>query len=109
MAGLLRLLFIIPVTLIGIGFALANRHLVIVDFDPFKTDEPTIVAFAAPLYLVVFSSIIFGVILGGLASWIAQGRHRRAARYARNEASRLRDELESSARNTNKQKTIATI
>lgn len=109
MATLLRLLFLIPVALIGVGFALANRHLVTLDFDPFKPDEPTVVAFAAPLYLVVFVSIIFGVVLGGFASWLAQGRHRRAARYARNEASRLRDELESASRNTSNQNPIATI
>ncbi len=109
MAGLLKLFFIIPVTLIGVGFALANRHLVTIDFDPFKTDEPTVVAFAAPLYIVVFASIILGVILGGFASWVAQGRHRRAARYARNEASRLREELESGSRNLSKQNTVATI
>jgi hypothetical protein len=67
------------------------------------------VAFAAPLYIVVFASIILGVILGGFASWVAQGRHRRAARYARNEASRLREELESGSRNLSKQNTVATI
>ena len=35
-----------------------------------------------------------GVLLGGMASWLAQGKHRRAERRYRREASRLRATVE---------------
>ena len=45
---------------------------------------------ALPLFVVVFATLMLGVLIGGFASWIGQGRHRRAARQARAEVERLR-------------------
>lgn len=81
---------LIPVVVVVLAIALANRHLVTVALDPFAVAEgrpgPQI---AAPLYLVLLLSVMVGIIIGGVATWIEQGKHRRAARRATAEARRL--------------------
>ena len=69
----LRWIVGLPIALVVISFAVANRQWVTVSFDPFSKDAP----FAA----VVF----FGLIAGWIACWIAQGKWRRSAREARRE------------------------
>lgn len=93
MVSFFRLLFFVPLGVLGLGFALANRHPIVVAFDPFASADVNGAAITAPLYLVVFIAIIFGVVLGGVASWLAQGKHRRKSRLARAEAERLRADL----------------
>ena len=47
-----------------------------------------------PLFAVVLAAIAVGVLVGGLASWIAQGKHRKAARRNRREVEALRYETQ---------------
>lgn len=89
MKTLLRLIIFLPLGLVLIAFALANRHLVTVGIDPFASLQPS-GGMALPLFVVVFATLMLGVLIGGFASWIGQGRHRRAARQARAEVERLR-------------------
>lgn len=71
-------------------FAFANRQIVSVSFDPFVSGDTPAFAIAAPLFLVLLLTLIVGVIVGGAAVWLSQGRFRRAARQSRAEADRLR-------------------
>jgi uncharacterized integral membrane protein len=89
-------LIVIPLGLIFIIFAVANRHFVTVSFDPFNSATPT-VAVTLPLFVVIIAVAILGVIAGGTATWVRQRRWRRAARQheadtrqARAEADALR-------------------
>jgi uncharacterized integral membrane protein len=90
MIRFLKLLLLLPVVVAVLAVALANRQSVNVSLDPFAAAEghpgPQIVA---PLYLVLLVSVMVGVLIGGVATWIEQGRHRRAARRAIAEARRL--------------------
>lgn len=72
-------LVLIPLLLICVIFAVANRHFVTVSFDPFNSSTPT-VAVTLPLFVVIIASAILGVIAGGMTTWFRQGRWRRAAR-----------------------------
>ena len=72
-------LVVIPLGLIFIIFAVANRHWVTVSFDPFNSTTPMI-AVTLPLFVVIIASAILGVIAGGMTTWFRQGRWRRAAR-----------------------------
>ncbi|WOJ89157.1 lipopolysaccharide assembly protein LapA domain-containing protein [Methylocapsa polymorpha] len=109
MMRFLKLLLLLPVVLGVLAIALANRQLVMVSFDPFAAAEghpgPQI---AAPLYLVLLVSVMVGVVIGGVATWIEQGRHRRAARRAIAEARRLTAEATrfSSSKSLDKRKTL---
>ena len=85
-------LVVIPLGLFFIIFAVANRHLVTVSFDPFNSVTPT-VAVTLPLFVVIIAVAILGVLAGGMASWFRQGKWRRAARQHEVEAQKARSQL----------------
>jgi uncharacterized integral membrane protein len=86
----LQLVVLVPLAVIGLALAVANRHDVRVSFDPFSSDQTGEIQ--APLFVVLILAVMFGVLLGSLATWFAQGKHRRALREQRAEAARVRDE-----------------
>jgi hypothetical protein len=47
-----------------------------------------------PLFVLLLSTLVVGVIIGGIAAWLRQGRWRRAARRAETEVRVLRSETE---------------
>ena len=84
-------LVVIPLGILFIVFAVANRHWVTVSFDPFNSTNPA-VAVTMPLFAVIIVSAILGVAAGGMATWFRQGRWRRAARQHEADARRARSE-----------------
>jgi uncharacterized integral membrane protein len=90
MKRLLEVLILLPLAIIGLALAVANRHAVKVSFDPFTST--TTGAVEAPLFIVLIIAIVIGVLLGGFFTWLSQGRHRRALRESRAEAARLRSQ-----------------
>jgi uncharacterized integral membrane protein len=90
---------LVPLCAVLIVFALANRQLVVVNFNPFATAESIEATNAGmPLFLVIFAVLLIGVVLGGIATWFAQGPHRREERHFRRETDRLHRELEAARR-----------
>lgn len=71
-----------PALLFGIIVALANRDRVRLSFDPFSADDPAIF-FNLPLFLIIFSAALVGILIGGMAAWNGQSRWRSEARRAR--------------------------
>ncbi|HJW39865.1 MAG TPA: LapA family protein [Rhizomicrobium sp.] len=59
-------IFGIPLALVAVWIALANRAPVIVSLDPFSQDSPAI-SLEMPLYLLLFAAVLIGVLLGGFA------------------------------------------
>ncbi len=94
MIRFIRLVVFAVAAIILLPFAFANRQIVTVSFDPFSSTENSAFATSAPLFAVVIVSAMLGVIAGSAATWVSQGRHRRAARRHRAEADKLRAELE---------------
>lgn len=93
MKTILKALILVPIALAIVLFSVANRASVQVSLDPIS-DAPQL-AYNMPLFAVVLVSIAAGVLIGGLASWIAQGKHRKAARRNRREVEALRSETQS--------------
>ncbi|SFK45909.1 LapA family protein [Methylocapsa palsarum] len=93
MKTFLKLLLLLPVALAGVAIDIANRHPVTVFFDPFTEGESSGYYMTARLSVVLLVAVMIGVLLGGIAMWFEQGRHRQAARKARGEAKTLRSEL----------------
>ena len=83
---------LIPLGLIFVVFAVANRHLVTVSFDPFNSTDPSI-AVSLPLFVVIIGVAILGVVAGGSATWLQQRRWRRAARQHEADARQARAQL----------------
>jgi len=82
-----------PVAALVIVFAISNRHSVTLVLDPFGGLASGL-TFQSPLYLVIFASLLLGVLAGGVAAWLKQGKHRRAAREARAEARKYQEEAQ---------------
>lgn len=84
-------LVVIPVFVLLVVFAVANRHFVTVSFDPFNSIDPS-VAVTMPLFAVIILAAILGVATGGMATWFRQRHWRRAARQHEADARRARSE-----------------
>ena len=86
-------LILVPLAIVLITFAVANRQIVIVSLDPFDQAHPALTR-ALPLYLLMLMLLIGGVVVGGIAAWLRQGKWRRAARRADAQARELRAEVD---------------
>jgi uncharacterized integral membrane protein len=84
---------LVPLCAALIVFALANRQSVVVNFNPFASADAG-ATLGVPMFLVLFAVLLIGVVLGGIATWFAQGAHRREERHFRRETERLHRELE---------------
>jgi hypothetical protein len=92
MKAFLKALALVPVAAVVLGIAYANRHFVRIGFDPFDPG-PSQYDVNTPMFVVLFAVLMLGIVVGGAASWRAQGKYRREARLYRAEAERLRAEL----------------
>jgi uncharacterized integral membrane protein len=91
MRKFLTAVVLIPLGLIFIIFAVANRHVVTVSFDPFNNDIQE--GIRLPLFVVIISVAILGVLAGGIATWLGQHRWRRSSRRYQAEAIEARTQL----------------
>lgn len=83
----------LPLAVLAVGFAIANRQWITVSFDPFSRDTP-FAAIDMPLWALIFFGCFIGLGTGWIAAWLAQGKWRRAAREARIEVLREQREIE---------------
>lgn len=90
MIRFLKALILVPVAVVVVLLAVANRQDVTLSFDPFSP-EPLFSA-VLPLYAVLFGAVALGVVVGGIGSWLSQSGTRERARYHRREADRLAKE-----------------
>lgn len=97
---IVTVLILLPVALLIVMFAVANRGPVTIALDPFGGEPPMFTA-ALPLFLLLLTALIAGVIVGGAAAWSRQRKWRRRARRlaadlkaAQAEAAALRRRLE---------------
>lgn len=87
MLRLLAWLILLPLVLVFVAFAVANRHSAVVSFDPLPYQaEPSV-------YALVLSGIFIGLLVGGIGAWVRGSRWRRRARAAERRAARAEDEL----------------
>ena len=88
-------LILVPLAIVIIALAVANRQRVTLSLDPFGTDQNA--AFTAPplpLFLVLIATLILGVVIGGAASWLRHGGWRRTARRLQRELAALRGDID---------------
>src|SRR6476469_7252085 len=92
MRKFLTAVVLIPLGLIFVVFAVANRHAVTVSFDPFNSTDPSL-GVRLPLFVVIIAVAILGVVAGGSATWFRQRHGRRAARQHEADARQMRAQL----------------
>ncbi|TLP46061.1 LapA family protein [Cohaesibacter sp. CAU 1516] len=102
---LFQLLILVPVGIVLVSLAVANRHSVNLALDPFSPEQPAL-DFSVPLYVVMFGSLLVGILIGGFMAWMKQGRHRRTAREKRYEARKWRNEADRQQKRVEKLTTL---
>jgi len=93
-------LVVVPLGALLVALAVVNRKPAILVLDPFGGGEPRL-SLEAPLFFFLLGAFALGLIVGGIATWLGQGRWRRTARAEareardlRRQANRLEKELE---------------
>ena len=97
MRRLLWTIFTIPFGVVIVALAVANRHSVELILDPFAPSDPAL-AVDVPLYVILFGAMLVGILLGGFATWVGQGKWRRTARTRGREAAAWRHKADQFAR-----------
>lgn len=92
MRKFLTALIVIPLGLLFVVFAVANRHFVTVSFNPLDTADSDL-SLTLPLFALLILAAILGVVAGGCATWFGQRHWRRAARQHEADARLARTEL----------------
>lgn len=97
---LILALVVVPLGVILVALAVVNRKSVELVLDPFGGEAPHF-SLQAPLFLLLLGTFAVGLIAGGIATWLSQGKWRRLAREEtrqardwRRQADRLEKELE---------------
>ena len=86
-------LILVPLAVSIVAFAVANRQVVTVSLDPFGGSAPA-ASLTLPLFALVIVLLIIGVLIGGTAVWLRQGRWRRTARRLEREIKELNARLD---------------
>lgn len=88
MRNLFRWLLLIPLAIILVLLAVANRAPVTLSIDPFSREAPAF-AITVPLFVALLLAVVLGVVIGGLAAGIGRMRWRYRAHAAQREAEKL--------------------
>ncbi len=86
-------IILVPLAVVIIAFAVANRQIVTVSLDPFSAEHPA-ASLTLPLFALVIVLLVIGVLIGGIAAWLRQSKWRRTARRLEREISDLHVEIE---------------
>jgi Lipopolysaccharide assembly protein A domain len=97
---LILVLVVLPLAVVLIALAVVNRKPALLVLDPLGGTEPGL-SLEAPLFLFLLGAFAVGLVVGGVATWLGQGKWRRLAREEtrqardwRRQADRLEKELE---------------
>ncbi len=69
----------IPLAIVLVALAVANRAPVDFTLDPFNPGNPALTT-TLPLFVYLFAALALGLIIGSVATWVRQGRYRKLAR-----------------------------
>ncbi|MBO6718061.1 MAG: LapA family protein [Rhizobiaceae bacterium] len=81
----------LPLAVVLIALAVANRTPVPFTIDPFNPGNPGLTV-QMPLFVFLFAAVVLGLIVGSVATWIRQGQYRRLARQREAEVRNLRNQ-----------------
>ena len=85
-------LVVVPVAIILIALAVANRAPAVFTIYPFNPGNPAL-TLQLPLFVMLFLALGLGMVIGSLATWWKQGRYRKEAKARSREVETLRGEI----------------
>jgi uncharacterized integral membrane protein len=94
MRKLVAALILVPLGVLLVALAVVNRKPVMLGLNPFDANAGF--GIEAPLFLFLLGAFAVGLVVGGFATWLGQGKWRKTARVEAREASTCRqaDRLE---------------
>lgn len=87
------LTILVPLGIVLIMLSVANRQAVTLSLNPFEPSDP-VLSLTAPFFVFLFVALMAGMIIGSLATWFKQGKHRSKARIKTNEAAKWHTEAD---------------
>ena len=93
MRSFIKGIILLPIAVIVVLLAVANREPVRLSFDPFSASAPEL-SVTVPLFAILFAAVAVGVVIGGIGAWLSQADNRRVRRQSTRELNRLRSETE---------------
>jgi uncharacterized integral membrane protein len=90
---IINLVIFIPLAIVLVVFCVANRQAATLALNPFQPED-SVLALHAPLFVFLFAALILGMAIGGVVTWLNQGRHRKHARRQSREAIRWQAEAD---------------
>ncbi len=90
--NIVAVVVLVPLAMLIIAFAVANRQIVTVSLDPLSAEHPAATV-ALPLFALIIILLIIGVLIGGIAGWLRHSKWRRMARRYEREVIALRGEI----------------
>jgi hypothetical protein len=69
---LLLIVVVVPLAIVLVALAVANRHAASFTIDPFNPGNPAL-SMQAPLFVLLFLALAIGMVVGGCATWLRQG------------------------------------
>lgn len=93
MRKLVSLLILLPVAIVLIVLSVANRHSVVFNLDPINPEQPFL-SLTLPFFVFLFAAVLAGMVVGSMATWFAQGKHRKMARTQKRDAVKWQHEAE---------------
>ena len=88
---ILTLVVFVPLGIVLVVLAVANRQIVTLALNPFRPDD-SVLSLSAPFFLFLFLVLLLGMGIGSAATWWSQGRYRRQARIEAKEAVKWHNE-----------------
>jgi hypothetical protein len=83
----------LPVAVVLVAFAIANRQFVTISLDPLSPQDPWI-GIDLPLWSLLYIGIFVGLVSGWVGAWLNQHRWRKEARHSRHDLERARARVE---------------
>ncbi|MBE7182944.1 MAG: DUF1049 domain-containing protein [Methylobacterium mesophilicum] len=87
---------LVPLAVLLVTLAVANRELVSFTLDPFNPGSAGL-TMTLPFFVWLFLALGLGLLIGSTATWLRQGHYRRLARNRGREAETLRREQAANA------------
>lgn len=85
---IVAVIVILPIALVLIALAVANRGGVDFTVDPFHPGNPALTVHW-PLFVYLFIAMAAGMVVGSMATWLRQGQYRKQAREKAAEVRKL--------------------
>ncbi|WP_422372364.1 LapA family protein [Hoeflea sp.] len=82
---IVALVILVPLAIVLVMLSVANRTAVTLALNPFQPQDQ-VLSVTAPFFVFLFAALMLGMIIGSLATWFKQGKHRKRARREASEA-----------------------